>query len=95
VRQLLLSQFGHRFDTAAAFVLSATGLKCSAVHAAMHKLLLSSKHHTHLYLQMFARQANACPSISMCGLLRLQLRMNSSSAVTPPFSTISWQQALL
>jgi hypothetical protein len=48
-----------------------------------------------LHLQMFARQASACPSISMCGLLRLQLRMNSSSAVTPPFSTMSWQQALL
>lgn len=48
-----------------------------------------------LHLQMLARQASAWPSISMCGLLRLQLRMNSSSAATPPLSTMSTQQALL
>jgi hypothetical protein len=31
----------------------------------------------------------------MCGLLRLQLRMKASRAVTPPESAIKLQQALL
>jgi hypothetical protein len=44
---------------------------------------------------MLARHASACPSISTCGLLRLQERMNASSALTPLLSTISLQQALL
>ena len=57
--------------------------------------LSMQQHPAHPYLHMLARQASACPSISTCGLLRLQLRMKASSALTPLLSTISLQQALL